>query len=245
MKRGLLLSILGVMMVASTAMAQTVYLFINIADDTGSDKAIQADLENEFGATVEIYDDTDAPGFERPFDLEAADMAFFSESVLSGNIAELLYHELDATPMICGEQALHDDFSFKGSGNGNRPDSVMEIVDNEHPITQGFDLGLVEITNGEHDMARLEDPPEWVRVLAVDPETPNHARLWVIEKDTETAIGPSPDIRIGSWLQGNDSYENITDDGRRLAFQMFAYALGVDPPAGSEPPAAVENWEIH
>lgn len=232
MKTKHLVPLLFIFTVAFTPLAEgkTVYFFLNLADNTGSDARMIQDLKDYFGVDIEIFDDTNAAGNEMPDYLDDADAMYSSESVSSGNIAGMLYHELDAVPQITGEQALHDDLSFAGGGNGTTNGVSINIIDNEHPITQGFDLGEVKITDSSQEMGYLNNPPEWVRVLATETGNPNHAVLWIIEKDADVQGWPSPHMRVGTFLQGNDLYETINDAGRQLIMNIFAYALEEESP---------------
>ncbi|MFB3789220.1 MAG: hypothetical protein ACE15F_22910 [bacterium] len=207
-----------------------VFFFQNVDLNGLTDQFIMSDLRTMFGVEITRFSDTNAAGYEMPADLTGADLAYVSESVGSGNVAAMNYHANSAVPLISNEQALGDDLAFQsGVGNGNTSGMTLTIVDNTHPITQGFDLGPMYVYQDELPIGYLENPPAGIKVLATDTDNPNRAFLWVIEKGSTVNGTVSPGLRIATWVQ-LDGYANLTPAGRRLFAQIIAYALGMEPP---------------
>ena len=127
-------------------------------------------------------------------------MAFLSETVTSTIIAGKNYQDSDVS-QILGEQALMDEYTYQaGIGNGLEIDTQIEIIDNSHPITQGFAQGVLQILIEHHHLGRLDNPPAGVRVLATAPGNPDRARLWVVEKGTSVNGVVTPGLRIGTFF---------------------------------------------
>ncbi len=209
---------------------KTAFYFENVDLDGLTDQFIMSDLRTMFGLEIQRYSDTNSAGYEMPADLTGAALAYVSESVGSGNVAAMNYHANSPVPIVSGEQALGDDIAFQsGVGNGDTSGTAIAIVDNTHTITQGFALGTLDIYLLELPIGYLENPPAGIKVLATAVDNPNRAVLWVIEKGSTVNGTVSPGLRIATWIQ-LDGYANLTPAGRKLFAQIFAYALGVEPP---------------
>ncbi|MBZ0258694.1 hypothetical protein K8I31_21695, partial [bacterium] len=217
---------------------KSAYLMKNVAANEFSDIIMEAHLRDQFGLEVIQIDDTDAPGFERPADLSGVDMAIVSGSVGSGNIGGQNYHLNAPESLITYESFLYDDYTFS-SVFDNTQETNLEIIDNQHPITQGLDLGLLNVHREIGGLAWAENPPEGVRVLATPPGEPNHASVWVIEPGTNVAGNVVPGIRLGLWT---GTFANLTNQGIDLMNRIIAYALGEEPP---EPPTAVNDYMLY
>ncbi len=218
---------------------KTVYLIRRISANITAEVLMSFYLQAVFGATVQEFDDTNAPGYEMPGDLTGADFLIVAESVSSGNVGNMNYHVDSEIPIFTPEAYLYDDFlNQPGEGFGTADDTEIEIVDNSHPITEGFDLGVITAFEEEMWMGHMDDPPAGVKVLATAPGAPNRARLWVVEAG-ETVNGQTvPGLRIGAFLQ-NTGFAVLTSQGRQLMAQAFAYALN------EEPPVSVNDYMIY
>ncbi len=217
-----------------------VYMLRDVGVNSTSDQLIILDLQVYFGAEVKDFDHNNLAGYEMPDDLSEADLVFSSETVQSSNIANQGYHTMSEVPMITGEQALHDEYSFGGDGEGTTSGTALEIVDNEHPITQGFPLGELQILDTPQDLARMTVIPDGVRVLATVAGNPDQAALWIVEKGVSVNGTVAPGIRIGTWMQGRDIYATMNEQGKQLMLNVFAYALGMDAPQ-----TAVADYMLH
>ncbi|MBI1387034.1 MAG: hypothetical protein GC154_01125 [bacterium] len=216
--------------VVGQTLNKTVYLFRRISDTGLSDQLLNTDIQATFGVTIVVFDDTNSAGFEMPADLTGADAAIISETVGSGNIAGMNYHVNSPVPQLSFEQAVGDDYLFQtGIGNGTSDGDSIEIVDNTHPITQGFDKGVLKVSTSVFGMGYMDNPPDGVRVLATDPGNPSRARLWVIEKGATVNGNVVPGIRVMSFSQNN--FNTLNSAGLQLTNQAIAYVLGVEPPA--------------
>ncbi len=213
---------------------KTVYFIRRISENNQSDMLTMLHLQVNFGVTINDYDDTNMEGHQMPNDLTGADMMYASETIGSGNVASMNYHVGSEVPIVTSEAYLFDDFTNQpGENFGTQDDNEIEIVDNEHPITEGLPLGVMQVWEDEMWMGYLENPPAGVRVLATEPSNPNHARLWVIEPGETVNGQPVPGMRIGTFLQ-NNGFAALNDDGLNLIYQVFAYALDTEPPVSVE-----------
>ncbi|MBN2330051.1 MAG: hypothetical protein JXR73_23120 [Candidatus Omnitrophica bacterium] len=209
---------------------KTVYFFGNINNNEIGDQFIISELRTLFGLDVVLYDDGNNAGLpDMPADLSGADMAFISGSVGSGNMVDMNYHVNDEEPIIFNESYIADDYAFQPGTNGGSEGVEIEIVDNEHPITQGFDLGLLQVFNNSHGLGGLNDPPEGVRVLAIEPGNPDLAVLYIFEKGASANGSSTPGDRI-SIFYGGGGLLDMTAAGRRLYNQIFAYSLNIEAP---------------
>ncbi|RJP32919.1 MAG: hypothetical protein C4527_05265 [Candidatus Omnitrophota bacterium] len=219
---------------SQTPLGKTMYVFRNIAANTFPDQVILAYLESVMGLHVVQFDDTNAAGYEMPADLSGCDATYVSESVGSGNFANRLYHETTEKPIVIGEILAADDILYQPNvGTGGADGIALDIVDNQHPITQGFPLGVVQVWPNSLQMGYLDNPPAGVHVLATEPGNPNRALLWVVEKGATVNGQLVPGMRIGAWIQLN-GFSALNADGLRLMNQVFSYALGVAPVAVDE-----------
>ena len=210
------------------------FLFLRLAENSAGDRVAVAYLEAVFGIKITQFDDTNVSGYEMPADLTGADMAFVSGTVGSGNVAGMNYHVNSPVPMVTLETWLNDDFAFQADvGRGDQDGTEIEIIDNTHPITQGFPLGPLKVWEEVMGMGHLENPPAGVRVLATVLGNPNRARLWVLEKNATANNVTTPGLRVGTWM-GTEGLLYLNSNGLRLFNQIFAYALGEQPPAGIE-----------
>ncbi len=219
------------------ASGKTVYHMINVEAEELSDIIMDSHLKNQFGLEIIQIDDGDSPGFERPADLSAVDMAIVSGSVGSGNIGGQNYHINDPQSLITYESFLYDDFSFSPVFDFTTS-TDLEIIDNEHPITQGLDLGLLTVFKEEGGIA-WSNPPDGVRILATPPGEPNNAAVWVIEAGASVDGNTVPGIRLGLWSGG---FTNMTNEGIDLMNRIIAYSLGVDAP---EPPSSIDHFMLY
>lgn len=229
--------------VSRSSNGKKVALFRKFATNSISDRAIALDLQTYFGVALTEYDDA---GSEMPADLSDFSMAYVSETVTSSNVRVKDYQSGD-TPVILGEQMLMDDYTFQPEiGFSTEQDNCIEIVDNIHPITRRFDKGILPVVNGVQYLGYFDNPPAGVRILATAPGNPARVRLWVIEKGTTVNGTMINGVRIGNFLAGWDGfasnvYADLTDRGRMLMLQAFAYGLNEPSPF----PSAVENYMLY
>lgn len=222
--------------VSRSSSGKNVAMFRKFAANSLSDHRIALDLQTYFGVAITEYDDANVAGL--PTDLESVSMAYISETVTSANIRDKNYQAGD-TPVILGEQMLMDDFTFQLEiGLSLYQDNQIEIVDNNHPITRGFNKGILPVVNGSQYLGYFDNPPAGVRILAIAPGNPSRARLWVIEKGKQVNGVTVNGLRIGTFLAGLDgyasnAYADLTDSGRMLMLHAFAYGLGEQPPFSS------------
>ncbi len=213
----------------SDPIGKTAYVFRRVGANEFTDEVIIAYLEKTLGLEVVQFDDGNASGYEMPADLSGADMTYVCESIGSSNFANQMYHETTEVPIVIGEILIGDDVLYQsGEGTGGEDGTSLEIVDNQHPITQGFPLGVLQVWPESLQMGYLDNPPTGVHVLATEPGNPDRALLWVVEEGTTVNGQLVPGIRIGTWVQLN-GFSDLNADGLRLMNQVFAYALGEEP----------------
>jgi len=229
---------------AKAPTGKTAYFFRRVVGDTAgdskfNDEVFAAYVTAMFGVEIVSFDDTNAPGYEMPADLSGADAAFISGSIGSGNVGGMEYHYNSPVPIFNLEGALDDDYAFQsGVGLGGTDDDEIEIVDNTHPITQGFSEGIVQICDDELYIGGLVNPPDGVRVLATAAADPGLAALWVLEPGESANGVTTPGLRVDSWIS-TSTLMILNDEGLRLLNQILAYVLD------EEPPAAVEDFSLY
>lgn len=233
-------TIVGVFGNPGTPSGKTAYFFMDVPRNYLVDQFIQADLQNVFGLELTLIDDGDEPGFERPADTSGVDAVFVSESVGSGNIAGMDYQLNSPEPIFSWEALMGDEYAFQpGVGSGAVDGTDIEIVNNTHPITQGFNLGVIQVYSIPLQLGYLDNPPAGITVLATEPGNPNRAFLWTIEQNATVNGTTSPGLRVMTFLQLN-GYAALTLPGRRLINQAIAYTLGVQPPD-----TAIEDFMLY
>ncbi len=229
---------------AKAPTGKTVYFFRRLGPSTAgdsafNDEAFAAYVAAMFGVEVVSFDDTNAEGYEMPPDLSGADAAFVSGSIGSSNVGDMEYHLNSPVPIFNLEGALDDDYAFQpGEGLGSADDDEIEIVDNTHPITQGFPQGAVQVYDSETYIGGLENPPDGLRVLVTTPANPNLAALWGLEPGESANGVTTPGLRVDSWMS-TSSLMNLNNEGLRLLNQIIAYVLD------EEPPTAVEDFALY
>jgi hypothetical protein len=232
-------TLVGVPGIPGPSSGKTVFFFQNVPDEELGDTILKAEIGNIFGVDFVLFDDGNEPGFEMPVTLDGADLAHISGSVGSGALANMNYHFNDEETILSTESYLFDDFAFQPDvGRGGTTGTEIEIVDNTHPITEGFDLGLVQVYKEEGGMGHLASVPDGLRVLATVPGNPDIALLWVVEKGATINGTTSPGIRTNFF----GGIPDLTPEGRQLFNQVVAFSLGLDAP---EPPVSVEDFMLY
>ncbi len=215
---------------------ETVFHFIEDSEISLQDRVFASHLHSQFGLTIEQFDDDGS----LPTNLDGSVFGIVSGSVGSGNIGGLNIHVNDPRPFITYESFLFDEFAFAPSGDPPTQGDVtnLEIVNNTHPVTEGLDLGELQVHVNPEGVAFLANPPEGVTVLATLPENPEAAVFWVIDAGTTVNGNNVPGLRFG-WGLGD---VNLTPAGIDLLNRMIAFALGEDVP---EPPVSVEHFMLY
>jgi len=209
---------------------KTVYFFGNIDVEELGDRIFISEMRTLFGLDVILYDDSNNAGLDdMPADLSGSDMTFISGSVGSTNMVDMNYHINDETPIVFNESYIADDYVFQPGTNGGASGTEIEIVDNDHPIMDGFELGLLQVFNETSGMGGIDNPPEGLRVLAIEPGNPDVALLYIFEKGASANGSSTPGDRI-SIFYGGGSLIDMTAAGRKLHNQIFAYSLGIEAP---------------
>ena len=209
---------------------KTLYFFGNINAEELGDRIMISELRTLFGLDLVLFDDGNDAGLaDMPADLSGCDAAFISGSVGSGNMVNMNYHINDETTIVFNESYIADDYVFQPGTNGGSNGTEIEIVNTDHPIMEGFELGVLQVFNTPQGLGGVNNPPEGLKVLAIEPGNPDLAVLYAFEAGDSANGSTTPGERI-SIFYGGGSLLDTTAEGRRLYNQIFAYALGFDAP---------------
>ncbi len=157
-------------------------------------------------------------------DIGETDIIYISSSVSSGDIGNTLL-EADI-PIILGEHLLFDDMKLtSGSDLGSSFASDIQILDDEHPIVNGFEIGIVNVFGSESKslgwgkpsvcadrIASLSDNNEHLSIFSYDPGDVLVDGSLVVNK------------RIGFFARAQEQ-ESFSEEIYILLRQAFAYAL--------------------
>lgn len=217
---------------------KTAYFFGNIDAQDLYDRITVSDLKTLFGLEVVLLDDGNTAGYEMPANLSGSDMAVISGTVGSSNVGNMNYHVNDVVPIVSYENWLHDDYAFQPDTQIDATGTEIEIVDNTHPITQGLDLGPLQVFQSSHGMGGMSDPPQGIHLLAIAVGDPSIALLWVFDRGATANGQTTPGLRIGLFSPIDSAA--LTPAGRNLLNRCYAYALGIETPD-----TAVENYMLY
>lgn len=215
-------------------------IIVSDVDDLQSDVEMIAHLE-ALGHTVSLHDE----GEDDPVDLSGQDMLILSSPISSGNVAGA-YRDIDI-PILTTEYGVTDEMNISGGG-GNQTAGIIEveIINNEHPITQGLPLDFVFIltdTGAEPPLLYMAgsdanpNAPGW-DILSITLENENFIFLAALEREAELNTGLSSINRRVFYGIPNDGYFFLDVDGWRIFDQAIDWLLST-----TETP--VVQWELY
>lgn len=192
------------------------------------DAYVSQRLSNTFGFDVKVKSDS---GITLA-DADGVALIYNSSTVNSGLVAPANFENL-AIPLINSESANTDDFKLLDlpyGGFGNGPSTMtMTIVNADHPITQGFATGPIQMFTANVQQHYGRAPSGGLSLMA------NAAQdhLYVIELGSAVIdaegefIHPARRVHFGT---GNDGAGLLTDEGKVLFDRVITWALGTPVP---------------
>jgi hypothetical protein len=205
------------------------------------------------------------PAEATSFTLSDGVMVFVSQTITSGDAA---FHTLDPIPLIQNEQALFDDDppprneSYFSTGAGSRGAvgdpanpilTQMNILNNTHPITDIFPMGLVQtwrdVGNGPQMGVMTGTIQPNITTLAENPNVAGEFCLAIAEANQlfdNSTVPPGMQPYTTPARRANLGYhENTmvhpTQDGLFLAQRLAQWMIGEAVTAGEPAPAAPSN----
>jgi hypothetical protein len=168
------------------------------------------------GLDVEYHSEPE----KHPVDTNGAVGMFISESVTSGNIGPA--YDLPI-PVIMSEPGLIDDMKM-GTGQDNAGATSIEIVDPNHPITEGFS-GVVKVLSQPGVMEGASALEGEVQILATLEGNPGMTMVFVYEKGAQMQGQEAPARRAFVF---NEQYSNplMNNDGWTIVERAVTWVLG-------------------
>lgn len=188
-----------------------------------SDPALVNRLTAVLGHTVKIHGDEEPD----PVDLTGQDLLIISSTISSGNVGGA-YRDIDI-PILYTERAISNEMNISGDG-GDMVAGIfdVEIVNNQHFITQGLPLDLVLFQNldGTDELVYIapsgsDTNAPGMRILGVALENPEFIFLAAIDRGELLNNGlPSVNRRVFYGIP-NFGFDFMTDE----AWQVFDRAI--------------------
>lgn len=208
----------------------------NGSNPSSTDQA-KRDMFESWGYTVTLIDDSDS---QANYDAAVAvnDVVYVSEEVNSGSVSTKLR---DVTIGVVNDEGyLHDEFGFtSGNTSANSSHTVIDIVDNSHPITEGFALGATALTSSPLTMGSvsISGLPAGATVLAHRSSSTVHANLVVADVGGTLLHGTAAGRRVMLPPNNDLDVSDLTSDGRLLIQRCLAWAAegGSTDPQGDVP----------
>ncbi len=216
-------------------------LFIGAGTDptSGADGAVMTFLEGRYGAENVTY--------QRASTVNSGDELAFDALIISSTIGSgdgRTKFQNSTTGVLNWEEALVDDDNGEFQMSiVNKPGgkTAIDIVDNTHYITDGFDLGPLTIFDtGTETVAQNGAIATGVQVLAEE-DNSNDATLFIAETDAALfgdGSAGKPDIafgRRGLFPITDSGFNNLNADGLELFGRTVDWIAGVDSAAAAVP----------
>lgn len=188
-------------------------------DDQQSDVAMIERLENVLGHTLTLFDE----GENDPVDLTGQDVLIITSPISSGNVGGA-YRDVDI-PILFTERAIADDMNLSGAG-GDLTSGVsdIEILNNEHPITQDLPLDFVFFQSADSTNSLIYVAPNGgdtnapgMDILGVGLENPDYIFLLAADRGAELNNGQKAVNRRVFYGIPNDGFFFMSDE----SWQVF------------------------
>ena len=233
MRYYLLISLALVFIVSSAIVSADTIILVGKADPIKANDVILMERLQGMGLDVEYHSEPET----HPVPLGGAVGVFISESVTSGNIGTA-YTDVDI-PVITSEGGLIDDLGM-GVGENSGDVTAIEIVDPNHPITQGFS-GQVEILSQAGVLTGASELQGDAQVLATLADGSGWPRLFVYEEGAQMIDMVAPARRAFVFNHENTN-PLLNDDGWTLVERAVEWALGYGTSAVSPDSSLVTTW---
>ena len=211
-------SLILLLIYSGLAFAAGKFILIGKNDPINNNDMILMQHLQGLGLDVEYHSEPEG----HPVSLDDAIGIFISESVTSDNIGPV-YNDVEL-PFIMSEGGLIDEMRM-GIGQNAENVSTIKIVDNNHYITQGFDLGDLEVLTAPGTMSgatSLEGDP---RVLATLADGSGWPRVFVYEKNAQMQGQKAPARRAYVFNHQNIN-PLLNEDGWTIIERAVEWVLG-------------------
>jgi hypothetical protein len=195
---------------------------------TGQDAAKKARIES-WGYVVNVIDDQ-APQPEIDAALSKNQVVYISEEVAHGNVDEKL--KWAPIGLVNEDKDLSDHQIGFSTSFRTWTGLDINIINNAHPITLGFPLGTLRITNDTWNLHRADGSfaPGGLS-LAEKPAQPGKPALMVVEAGQLLIFGPAPARRVRlPWGNHSIDFNTINQNGLTIMRRAIEWALGDNPP---------------
>jgi hypothetical protein len=209
------------------------FILIGKNDPINNNDRILMDHLQGMGLNVEYHSEPEG----HPVKLDDAIGIYISESVTSGNIGPV-YNDVEL-PFIMSEGGLIDEMRM-GNGQNAEGVSTINIVDNSHFITQGLDLGELEVLTAPGTMSGATDLEGDPQVLATLADGSGWPRVFVYEKGAQMQGQKAPARRVFVFNH-QEINPLLNDDGWTIIERAVEWVLGA---ASSVEPAngLIATW---
>lgn len=230
---------------SSTGAGLNVVMLVDDASRLDQEDQDRISLLQRFGMNVELLD-AQWNNEYRVNKMLAADVVYISSLANDGDFLHLI-DDL-AVPFVNEHVDLVDDLGIAASGSGIGNDRYIDIVDNGHPITAGFDVQEhFRILDNESYLTEMSFVvASGAQVLGDrDGSGTNVPTFAALDRDAErTSGGPSPSRRVQlPWGESNFDPDELNANGQELLRQSLIWAAGgqITPSDWEVPPRLV--WE--
>ena len=215
MRRYAGVSLILLLLCSGLAIAADKLILIGKNDPINNNDILLRDHLIGLGLDVEYHTEPET----HPVDINGAVGVFISESVTSGNIGPA--YDLPI-PVIMSEPGLIDDMKM-GVGQDNAGATSIEIVDPNHPITEGFN-GVVEVLTQPGVLEGASALEGEVQILAVLAGDPGMTMLFVYEKGAQMQGQTAPARRAFVFNEQN-SNPLMNNDGWTIVERAVTWVL--------------------
>jgi hypothetical protein len=156
---------------------------------------------------------------------EGMSLVLISATVSSGTVSTNMPGLKDLPmPVINWEPFLFDFQGFQADNGGEFNTSVVDIINENHPLAAGFPAGPIQITSSDRGVS-YGMPQGDAIIIAVNPNVDTQAVHFGYEKGAAMAVGNAPARRVGTFLL-NDAADSLTADGWALFDSSVVWAMG-------------------
>jgi hypothetical protein len=200
----------------------------NTSPLTGQDAAKKAQIES-WGYVVNVIDDQ-APQPQIDAAVSANQVVYISEEVDHGNVDEKL--KLEPLGVVNEDKDLSDHQIGFSTSFRTWTGWDINIINNTHPITAGFSLGTLRITNDTWNLHRADGTlaPGGL-ALAEKPAQAGKPALMAVETGQMLIFGPAPARRVRlPWGNHSINFNTINENGLTIMRRAIEWAIGDNPP---------------
>jgi len=229
----LLVSLTLLFIFSSAVVSADKLILVGKNDPINDNDTILMERLQGMGLDVEYHSEPEG----HPVDLTGAACVYISESVTSGNIGSA-YTDVNI-PVITSEGGLIDDLKM-GVGQNSGNVTAIEIVDPNHPITQGFS-GQVEVLSQAGTLTGATELQGDAQILATLTDGSGWPRLFVYDEGAQMIdmVAPARRVFVFNHQEVNPL---LNEDGWTLIERSVNWALGNEPTPVSYQNSLANTW---